>query len=245
MPQQKIIYETGRGYKLELQAVSPFELEEIKATVPEVLPPTYEAKIAGGGIQTHYHDADSLKTEEEHAAWDDYLARKRTADAERTKRVTLAMIEDGIANLPQPTEAWEAKRRKRGLEVPDDPDEKMLKFLESEILGSLQDFMALQTNIMRAGGDVAEETISQIESSFRDLVHGATVESTPNPTGALESQSIIGIGARREGLGDANHNVPEPALRGSGNNDSDHPVSRKNGGMGRGDRPARSTSKRA
>jgi hypothetical protein len=212
-------FETGRGYVLKFRAVSPVLINEVKALIVDPPVPQYEMDIAGGGKQYKDHDESTLQTDDDRAVWAQYQQELAEARFERNKRVSILMIEEGIAGcyledqlVPlEPTVEWEEKRVRRGLPVPDDPGMKLLKYLETEVFGSYTDIMKLQTMIMRAGGDVPEDQIEQIEHSFRSALAGQTAARITHTTGPLETQQDAGASLDGEGLGNHSDKVPELA----------------------------------
>lgn len=188
MSRKPLSYETSRGHVLEFRSVSPFMLAEIRASVPDPEKPTYTMQLAGGGVQVMEHDESTLESDEDKAAWAAYIDALKEARAQRSKKVTLAMIEDGIIDCPQPTPEWEAKCARRGIVLPEDHDAKLIKYFEMEIFGSYDDLMHLQTMIMRAGGDLPEEQIEQIEAMFRSAISEQTAPKLAHTAGKVETQ---------------------------------------------------------
>jgi hypothetical protein len=237
-------YVTSRGYELKIRSISPFLLDEIKASVPEPPKPTYKTKLVGGGEQEHYHDLTTLETDEDREQWAEYLRAKSAADALRSEKISMVMFEEGIINWDelQPTPEWEAKRRSRGLDIPSDGSERQIKYLETEIFGSMADVFQFQTLLMKAGGDVPEEAIQQIEASFRSLLQRAASGYLANPSGPLESLAAVGNVHHGDGMGENPQPVYKTTPRRPGSDDRNVPYTGEDEGMGRGTPPEGSGS---
>lgn len=227
-------YETARGYILEIMAVSPFTVQDVRASVKEPDKPTYEMPLASGGVQVREHDESTLQTAEDHAAWDDYLAKKKKADEDRTRAVSLCLIREGIVNLPlEPDEEWTIRYQRHGLKLPTDPDELFLKWFQSDVIGSVSDFTNLQVAIMRASGDVPEEVIDQIIDSFRGAMAGYGAKIAEDTRVALDSQPITGSSGDGAGVGLEQPGRLRPAPdSGSGSHDSREKGKREDGPVG-------------
>src|SRR3990167_3950686 len=120
-------------------------------------PPTYTAELAGGGTQTFEHDEDTLEVTPEmvlsealddpekakeiaahrtavnREAWADYMSANARLIAEQSALRMEIMLDGVKAELPEDG-AWEARRKRRHLEVPDDPIEKRLYYIQRELL---------------------------------------------------------------------------------------------------------------
>lgn len=187
---------TVDGLEVALRPVSQTQIQRINATVETqwrkrgepVDPPTYTITTATGATETHAHDADSLTTDEERAAWEAYQTARAEMEAEQRLRVTKFLLLNGIVGC-EPTEEWAEEQAYWGLEVPADPRERRLEYIQAEVLKTAQDTMDVIQEIMRLSmAGAPKEAVAAVEAYFRHQVEGAaTAGGSAEPTdGAVE-----------------------------------------------------------
>ena len=208
MTSKKLIYRTLTGREIEYEPVSPIVLElseqgakkEFIERGEPLDPPTYTVELAGGGTQTFPHDLTTLTTDEDKATWAKYLDAKERLETEQArlrKLIILECLKDII--LPEDN-TWEVKQKARKVDVPQEPDEKLVHYIQTEILKSSADFRCLTDAILRAGylGAVGEDVIEASSSLFQDRIQAAT-RAVYDATPKLEKPDSVdepgGVGA--------------------------------------------------
>ena len=213
-------------------------------------PPTYAAELAGGGTQTFEHDEDTLevtpemvlgdnpdftqeaaaeiataKTAVNREAWEAYIKANARLIAEQNA-LRMEMLLDGVlAELPADG-AWEARRKRRHLEVPQDPVEKRLYWIQRELLITAADARDAIIDIMRISQEgMPEEAIKAAEAMFRNQVQAAFVRpersgDTPggpeNEAGPVVAQPKVRRRSRGKKLVTDTQPIPDAELRGPG-----------------------------
>ena len=171
---------TVDGLEVALRPVSQTQIQRINATVEAqwrkrgepVDPPTYTITTATGETETHAHDADSLTTDEERAAWEAYQTARAEMEAEQRLRTTKFLLLNGIVGH-EPTEEWAEEQAYWGLEVPADPRERRLEYIQAEVLKTPQDTIDAMGEIMRLSmAGAPQEVRDSVEAYFRRAVEG-------------------------------------------------------------------------
>ncbi len=164
--------------------------------------PTYDVKLAGGGIEPGFLYDDKYITEgsEEEVerktkVWDKYQAdlKKYTSDRkemlkENTDIVMEIVLVDGVLN--EVDKNWVAKCERRYIELPSDSDKLKIKWL-FHVLINKNDALGLIENIMRASVEVRgadEGTVEQLVTMFRNSIPSYGGSTTKKSDG-LESES--------------------------------------------------------
>jgi len=208
----KVYARTSSGWEVECMPVGDLLLRVGSAlSVPkEPTPPTYTVTDASGDKSDHVHDEESIKdpktTEEEKIAWADYLVEKAQYESEmeeveekRRKMRGRFMAIRGIrvVNLPD-LEKWADEQRDLyGFEIPDDPRERLVEFVNTEIIRTQADGNSIVIGIYKASG-MDEEVLSSIEDRFRASMgrtEGSDTETDPetSPEGERrEEEGVVG-----------------------------------------------------
>ena len=173
---------TVDGLEVALRPVSQTQIQRINATVEAqwrkrgepIDPPTYTITTATGETETHAHDADSVATgtDEERVAWEAYQTARAEMEAEQRLRTTKFLLLNGIVGH-EPTEEWAEEQAYWGLEVPEDPRERRLAYLQAEVLKTPQDTIDAMGEIMRLSmAGAPQEVRDSVEAYFRRAVEG-------------------------------------------------------------------------
>ena len=88
------VFVTKDGNKIPLRRVAPILVEKVRQSVVIPTPPTYEVEVVGGDKEFHVHDATTLETDEDRAAWAEYqtaLAATNTDMVERILRLLFVL----------------------------------------------------------------------------------------------------------------------------------------------------------
>lgn len=184
-------FTTSRGVKIHFLGIATL-IEALRESqeAKKPKPPTYEVKTLGGAVEQHIHDETTLETEADKTNWAAYQQQLRAWEKQSEKDLMRLLMLRGIdLKFPDDTR-WEQEHKFVGLDVPTDPLEKRMHYIETEVLGGVADYEALMLGVMRISG-VTEEKLSQVEASFRGLLGQHTAETASNQSGKLESQPKI------------------------------------------------------
>lgn len=183
---EKLSFFTAAGLEIEFEPISPMVLEESESGLlseykkrgEPVTPPTYTVETAGGGTQTFEHDEKSLRNDEDKKQWDAYIDATRRLLAEQSQLRLEIVLSALKVQLPEDKE-WERKYKRWHITVPDDSDDKLIFYIEREILKTPDDIFTAMTQVITTSmkGTVSEEAIEAASKSFRDSIQKAVVEA--------------------------------------------------------------------
>lgn len=159
------------GTTIKLRDVDPLFIQTVINSVQFPKRPTYTVTLASGREESYPMDEQVAEQSPElEPQWKAYVQGTQQAEAEQMKRMTRAIILDGTV-IPDTWEdrAWERRMKIVGIDIPDDPEERWVMYLESKM--TTAESVALTGKIMRRTG-VPEEFVTAAEDSFRDSLHG-------------------------------------------------------------------------
>lgn len=205
-PERPYIF-TDDGRKVYVKAISMVELEEaelglekhFRAQGEPLDPPTYIVTVAGGGEIPYPLTADILETsdpvetERRKKAWAAYLDAVGRFNAEKGRLIQEIILEGVDMELPTDG-AWEARMRRRYIEVPDDPVLKRQKYLLTEVLKTPDDWLNVQNEILilSSSGAIKREAVEAASATFRGqlfaLAENPGQESIPGRNGGESAQ---------------------------------------------------------
>ncbi len=175
MPMSKF-FTTSAGVQIGVQPVPPLLVEKVRAaaaasvTVPPV--PTYLVELGDGTQVPAEHDATTLETDEEKAAWSAYeKATKERESVAGTKTMELFLIK-GTTIVP-PDDDWAAEQAYFGVSVPTDPAGRKLHYIQTELLNTVDDIQGLMAAIVDASG-IDPEVVTAAKATFRGGVRQET-----------------------------------------------------------------------
>lgn len=182
-------------------------------------PPTYTVHLVGGDEHMPHDettlvvDGDEAQTQANQVAWKKYLEARGRLGAEQRDKSNAIQLLDGL-DFEMPTDGgWiERQKRRYGVEVPTDPDEQRLHYIETELLITASDLMdAVQTiTTLSLAGTVEEEAVREEMASFRRKVQGDATRAMSSVARELESLPEAGGDSHGEGMGPA---LPQPVAR--------------------------------
>ena len=235
---------TTEGLEVRLRPLSRVIFEQIDLAVEREYrergepldPPTYTAQTAGGGQETHPHDAESVRAEEtseaERQAWDAYLLARARLEAEVRERVSRYVLFQGVV-APDPPAEWVDLQRWLRVEVPDDPRDLKLRYIEAEILKTPSDLMEAMLGVLRLSmAGVPQADLEAMERFFRRALerHGAAAPA--DQAGAVDGQPAPAGDAGGEGVAPAPKRVGRRRGRGQGRDASGGADRGAHGGLG-------------
>ena len=99
--------------------------EKWNAENGEPICPTYEIKVAGGGIEIQDHNEITIETEpwsedeEIQAAWEKYQSDTQQLHRARIEATAKVCLKEGVVD--DPPDSWRETREDYGLDIPDHP----------------------------------------------------------------------------------------------------------------------------
>lgn len=171
-----VVVTTSRGAVGECMPIAMMiesQEENIRNSVkwPEI--PTYTfVDVAGVEIERQHTQAtieDDATSEDDKQAWADYLIAKQAARQEFDERRNMGLMNllafEGFKVLDE-QDGWAERHVRYGMEVPDDPFERVIHYFQTEVIGTQDDVYKIMLGIYRASG-YDEEVMSRVEASFR------------------------------------------------------------------------------
>lgn len=195
-------YTTQLGQEIEIQPVPPMLVAKVQQATnrkaEELYPatrPTYEVVDAGGGVLTFEHDKDSVATDEERAALAEYEAQMQKRTTFINEQMLKFFLMRGLkVELPQDN-AWAEAQALFGVEVPEGGIERLLHYIQTEIIASADDLQGLTEAIMRASG-VSNEALNAARASFRGELREETdpTRRVDNAVQPAERPALVDLG---------------------------------------------------
>lgn len=145
----------SNGVQVNLRPVPPYLIDRIRSTVPTPKPPTVEIQTAWGGTEEWPNEKDPS-----------YMTALAAAQEQQAEKLWRAEFILGIADDPPPDEEWIDDLTQWGIEIPEDPKEKKLLWVETVLIAKSTDAWKLITAIRSAARPTKEE-IGELAESFR------------------------------------------------------------------------------
>lgn len=170
-------YVTSKGIVVTLKAMPPLLVTRMASEANFPTKPTYEITTASGDIETHDHEVDpekeinTLDSDDDRKVWADYLLETDAAEERLTMMTLNAVLMDGVVIKPDDDQItlWASRQRIIGLEVSEDPEERLMHFKETEVVGNKEDMEHILNRVMVLTG-VSEEQLEKARASFPDQV---------------------------------------------------------------------------
>lgn len=172
-------YTTPTGITVGLTAIPQLQVEMVRSNAVAAwqekhgkLPdkPTYTITTADGAEETHEHDETTIAEDPEaKIAWDNWQLQHDLCDTEVNGKVMDFFLLRGIkADLPANDE-WIKQQAYFGLTVPEDPVERRLHYIRTEVLSGPADIGDIMTKIMELSG-TPQEVVERAKATFRNSV---------------------------------------------------------------------------
>lgn len=164
-------YTTERGIEIAIMPI-PLLLDEVRKVQEAKIPahPTYEAKTASGYVEIHLHNETTLQTDEEKEMWAEYQEAKAQATESMNDAIWRAVRLKAIrVDVPEGN-GWIEDQEALGLTVPDDPRERRLHYIQTEVIGGVRDIV--RVTAIANGADLDEGALAAAEESFRRAMAG-------------------------------------------------------------------------
>jgi hypothetical protein len=195
MESQEHVVTTSSGYKVKVIGIPQTLIDTIQASkkyppVPTYLAPTVTDPAARlphehftsieevFNPDTEKHEKkevlhSTLTTDEDKKVWAEYKAACAAEDARVATNIFKAVLLTGIEAMGQPPEGWEAMQKYLGITLPEDPLDKKLYWLNTEVMRNKVDIDLVMTELLRTTG-VSEEQLGKVMGSFRNPMEGET-----------------------------------------------------------------------
>ena len=152
------------GVRVNIQPVPPHLISRIRRTIPEPKPPTVTVKTVWGGEEEWENKEDP--------AYKEKLAEAQEAQADKLWKAEFIL---GVADDPPEDGEWAKMLTAFGIEIPEDPHEKKLLWIES-ICAKEVDAWKL-AGAIRALGRPTKEELEELSASFRDQISWIKTQS--------------------------------------------------------------------
>jgi hypothetical protein len=167
--EQFFVTALGKQVKVTPMSLLLGEMAKNSVANPDAPVQAFEVDIEGQP-PVHYpmRDIQDARNEHERRAWLLYEQRQAEANKEKGDRwINALLIGAVIDHMVMPEDnRWERRQKLVYIEIPDDPDEKRLHYLLTEVLTTPDDLTGLITKIVEISG-VDEEVVESVEDSFR------------------------------------------------------------------------------
>lgn len=189
-------FTNSRGLTIRIQPINPWLMEalpravEVKYGKPKPTPPTYAIETFTGAVEKHEHDETTLETDEDRVAYATYLVESKKYNDLQGDLTMRLMAREGVL-LPEDLNAWQGRMAFLGIPIPENPDERHVFYVKTEVVGNMDDAKRLISEIMLLGG-LSKEALQIAENSFRREME-KTGRPTPggagHPEGGLVAQT--------------------------------------------------------
>jgi hypothetical protein len=167
---ERFTYTTAGGKTLNLSPVQPLQAQmvrdaEYKAAIKkhgEPVKPTYKTEAD----EVFEHDPTTLTTDEEKAAWLEYKRIEAAIDAQVSEKMLRFFLYHGVDIDPDGDKKWQAEQEYFGLEVPNDPIERKVHYIQSELIFAASDIQGITTKLLEMAG-VRPEVVEAAQATFR------------------------------------------------------------------------------
>lgn len=205
---KKLSFFTTAGVEVEYTPASAVEIEMSEAALRKeyiergepLNVPTYTVQLAGSTpenplTQTFEHDATTLQSDEDKAAWKAHLDALSRFDNELNELRTQIVIDCLKIELPEDTR-WMSKQKRHHIELPTDEYELLHHYIRTEVLRSVEDiYLAMQKVIVASlSGSVDEAAIEASLKTFRNTLQQAGEQAVEVLGKSQDNQQDSGAG---------------------------------------------------
>ena len=173
-------FTSSTGRTVKLQAVSPFLIDQVKASVAMPEPPTYTVTTATGGTETWPHDETTLATDDDKKAWAAYKLAVKNAQAIQNDRVARLILSRGV-QVDIPNDGWREFQTELGVKVPESPIDLKVHFITTEVIGTPEDLGEIVAQVMGMS-TMNERAVGVARDSFRLAIQRNTTEGLTQAT---------------------------------------------------------------
>jgi len=178
---------TTEGIEVIVKPVSAQLFEQIGLNIEKkyrergepITPPTYEVSTIAGTVETHVHDESSLQTEEDKEKWAAYQDALARMSKEKSDLSTRFLLLNGVQFELPDNDTWIKRQESFGFVVPDDPTDRLLHYMMTELFKTVADVTNVTIKIVSLTYDgIDPELLRAAEESFRGSLSGKRVKDT-------------------------------------------------------------------
>lgn len=193
------IFTTTAGIEIPIQPISLLDLQLAQDAIEKefldnnepIEPPTYEVETFGGGEEINTYTELTIvdAPEEDKEKWRLHLEALDRMGEEIQKRTGIIYLDGITYDLPE-DDSWIARRKKLlNEDIPDDPDELKLHYVNNVLLKTPADKSGLMLEIQKLSmTGVNEEAIQAMEELFRSQVEIQGREGTQALKALIQKQ---------------------------------------------------------
>jgi hypothetical protein len=164
--EEQMTYSSPRGVVVKLKPVSNFKLDSLRQSLEKISPPTYTMNVVGQDME-YPMDEEIAKNKGRIDEWRAYEIELKKLNAKNTKRMTDLMFYEGVDVEPPGKDSdWQKNSERFGIVIPDDPFDRKLHYIYTELLIGADDIESLYSQIMSIS-QVSAEVIAVMRESFR------------------------------------------------------------------------------
>jgi hypothetical protein len=176
---------TTRGKELTLMGVSPLFIGKLQQAVDLPDAPTKQVGIpALGEVQTEPLTAENAETEEEKAAWQEYVNKRDELLSKRQNNFIKALFAKGVEVALPDLEGWRVEQEYWDIKIPNNPIDLKVEYIQTECVGSVDDIISIITGVLELTG-IPKEEMADVESMFRNSVRFRTTVKTADAEGQV------------------------------------------------------------
>lgn len=182
---------TSTGVELHLVGVSPLLISKLQSIgiLPEV--PTRKMMLdfdmeegATPAYQEEPLTEKDLIDDEEKKAWADYVVRRDAIMEKRNDSFIKAVFAKGVKVDMSRLEPWKMEMEYFGLEVPTNPIDLKVQYIQTEAIGNAQDMINIITGVLSLTG-VQEEDLAEVRGMFQGAVRRPTAGEPDDAEGQV------------------------------------------------------------
>ena len=180
------LYVTRSGQEIPLRPIATETLDDLQLMVrrvEDIRPPTYTIKVLGEDAEEAEHDPTTLKTDEDKAAWAEYINRVEEASGKCNLAVTRTYLTFGI-DMDPPDDGWEDDFEFCGIPIPEKPGERKVFYFERVALSDPLDQQAFVQQVYLIS-QLSGEALDRADAIFQ---RGMAGWSDMDTTGEVEGE---------------------------------------------------------
>lgn len=178
-------YTTATGKKIVLHGLPPMMVERLQAQYDARKPkiPTYIVIDIAGSEEIHDHnittlevEGDPVETEKNKKLWDEYVKGTAAIDKESSEAMMRMIMLRGVyVSDYDENGSWVEEQEFLGLQIPTDASARRYHYLQTEIIGDVNDLNTIMVIVMKLSG-IPEEYLREAENLFQSAMEEAASE---------------------------------------------------------------------
>jgi len=175
-----VTFTTSLGKTVIIRKIPQLLLDKIQASIDRPEPPKYKIITASGEEVWESHTENTLETDDDKLLYKKYKEAMTEADNKLNENMFKVIIMRGI-DIPLPEDtSWIDMQRFLGVKIPDDPLELKYLYIQTEIIGTAEDIVALTSMVMEMTG-VPEDALAEARKSFQGIVQRTATPENGEP----------------------------------------------------------------